>query len=152
MYALDYEEHGISTLTGEPDEVSRRLHQVDAEQVIAVAIARATPREAAAIAQTFASIADLVKTIVGKTTEYTRPGLDDDLTHKGPPPLADDEKTDIVNALPPPPTVVSTKGSSGERSRPTGRPWARKPVLRTRPASPAGISPEATGSCTSRSP
>ena len=66
MYALEHEVPGISTLAGDPEEVSRGLHQVDAEQVVAVALAHATPREAAAIAQTFASIAELVKTLVGK--------------------------------------------------------------------------------------
>lgn len=85
MYALDHEEHGISTLAGDPDEVSRRLHQVDAEQVVAVAIARATPREAAAIAQTFASIADLVKTIVGKHHRESLEAIVEALVPKAPP-------------------------------------------------------------------
>lgn len=43
----------------------RQLHKIDAEQVVAVALAHAAPREAAAIADTFGSIAELVKSIVG---------------------------------------------------------------------------------------
>ena len=85
MYALDYDGHGISTLAGEPDEVSRRLHQVDAEQVVAVALASATPREAAAIAETFASLADLVKTIVGKHHRESLEAIVGALVPKAPP-------------------------------------------------------------------
>jgi len=64
MHALEREAPGMSTIAGDPEEVCRQLHRVDAEQVVAVALEHATPREAAAIAQTFASIAGLVKTIV----------------------------------------------------------------------------------------
>lgn len=85
MYALEHEVPGISTLAGDPEEVSKGLHQVDAEQVVAVALAHATPREAAAIAQTFASIAGLVKTLVGNHHRASLEAIVEALVPKAPP-------------------------------------------------------------------
>ncbi|MET0980513.1 MAG: hypothetical protein ABWY02_00285 [Telluria sp.] len=85
MYALEHEVPGISTLAGDPEEVSKGLHQVDAEQVVAVALAHATPREAAAIAQTFASIAELVKTLVGNHHRESLEAIVEALVPKVPP-------------------------------------------------------------------
>lgn len=85
MYALEHEVPGISTLAGDPEEVSRGLHQVEAEQVVAVALAHATPREAAAIAQTFASIAELVKTLVGNHHRESLAAIVEALVPKVPP-------------------------------------------------------------------
>lgn len=85
MIALEHEVPGISTLAGDPEEVSKGLHQVDAEQVVAVALAHATPREAAAIAQTFASIAELVKTLVGNHRRQSLEAIVEALVPKAPP-------------------------------------------------------------------
>lgn len=73
MRAMDYETPGISTLAGEPQEVREQLDGVYAQQVVAVTLEHATPREAAAIADTFAGIAGLVKNLVGK---HQRESLD----------------------------------------------------------------------------
>jgi hypothetical protein len=85
MHAIEYEHPGISTLAGDPEEVSMQLHKVDAEQVVAVALAHATPREAAAIAETFASIADLVKSIVGEHRRQSLEAIVGALVPKAPP-------------------------------------------------------------------
>lgn len=85
MHAIEYASPGISTLAGDPEEVRRQLHKVDAEQVVAVALAHATPREAAAIAETFASIADLVKTIVGEHHRQSLEAIVGALVPKTPP-------------------------------------------------------------------
>lgn len=85
MIALEHEVPGISTLTGDPDEVRKGLHRVDAEQVVAVALAHASPREAAAIAQTFASIAGLVKTLVGNHHRASLEAIVEALVPKVPP-------------------------------------------------------------------
>ncbi|QNA88060.1 hypothetical protein G4G28_05395 [Massilia sp. Dwa41.01b] len=85
MRTLEYEGPGISALAGDPDEVGRRLHQVDPKQAVAVAITHVTPREAAAIAETFASIADLVKTIVGKHHRASLEAIVEALVPKAPP-------------------------------------------------------------------
>ena len=85
MRVLDHGAPGISTIAGKPGEVSRGLDGSDAEQVVAVAIAHATPREAAAMAQTFASIADIVKTIVGKHHRESLEAIVGALVPKAPP-------------------------------------------------------------------
>lgn len=85
MRTLEYEGPGISTLAGDPGEVGRRLNQVDPKQAVAVAITHVTPREAEAIAQTFASIADLVKTIVGKHHRASLEAIVEALVPKAPP-------------------------------------------------------------------
>jgi len=85
MRTLEYEGPGISTLAGDPGEVGRRLHEVDASQAVAVAITRVTPREAEAIAQTFANIADLVKSIVGKHHRESLEAIVEALVPKTPP-------------------------------------------------------------------
>lgn len=85
MSALEYEGYGVSALAGDPDDVSRRLHGVDAEQVVAVALAHASPRETAAIAETFANIADMVKTIVGKHHRASLEAIVEALVPKTPP-------------------------------------------------------------------
>lgn len=85
MHALDYETAGISTLAGEPEEVSRQLHRVDAEQVVAVTLTHATPREAAAMAETFAGIAGLVKSIVGAHHRRSLDAIVEALVPKAPP-------------------------------------------------------------------
>ena len=85
MRVLEYGVPGISTLAGKPGEVSRGLDGSDAEQVVAVAIAHATPREAAAMAETFANIADLVKTIVGNHHRQSLEAIVEALVPKAPP-------------------------------------------------------------------
>jgi hypothetical protein len=85
MHAIEHEPPGISTLAGDPEEVRRQLHKVDAEQVVAVALAHATPVEAAAIAETFASIADLVKNIVGEQRRQSLEAIVGALVPKVPP-------------------------------------------------------------------
>jgi hypothetical protein len=85
MHAIEHELAGISTLAGDPEEVSMQLHKVDAEQVVAVALAHATPREAAAIAETFASIAELVKNIVGEHHRQSLEAIVGALVPKAPP-------------------------------------------------------------------
>ena len=85
MRVMEYGVPGISTLAGKPAEVSRGLDGSAAEQVVAVSIAHATPREAAAMAQTFASIADLVKTIVGKHHRESLEAIVEALVPKVPP-------------------------------------------------------------------
>lgn len=85
MIALEHEMPGISTLTGDPDEVRKGLGRVDAEQVVAVALAHASPREAEAIAQTFASIAGLVKTLVGNHRRASLEAIVEALVPKVPP-------------------------------------------------------------------
>ena len=85
MRALEYGVPGISTLAGKPQEVSRGLDGVEAEQVVAVAIAHATPREAAAMAETFANIADLVKSIVGNHHRQSLEAIVGALVPKAPP-------------------------------------------------------------------
>lgn len=85
MIALEHEVPGISTLTGDPDEVRKGLGRVDAEQVVAVALAHASPREAEAIAQTFASIAGLVKTLVGNHHRASLEAIVEALVPKLPP-------------------------------------------------------------------
>ncbi|MFC4931664.1 hypothetical protein [Massilia sp. GCM10023247] len=85
MIALEHEMPGISTLTGDPDEVRKGLDRVDAEQVVAVALAHASPREAEAIAQTFASIAGLVKTLVGNHRRASLEAIVEALVPKVPP-------------------------------------------------------------------
>lgn len=85
MHAFGHAVPGISTLAGDPEEVRRQLHKVDAEQVVAVALAHATPREAAAIAETFGSIAELVKTIVGAHHRQSLEAIVGALVPKAPP-------------------------------------------------------------------
>jgi hypothetical protein len=85
MHAIEHELPGISTLAGDPEEVSMQLHKLDAEQVVAVALAHATPREAAAIAETFASIAELVKNIVGEHHRQSLEAIVGALVPKAPP-------------------------------------------------------------------
>jgi hypothetical protein len=85
MHAFAHALPGISTLAGDPEEVRRQLRKVDAEQVVAVALAHATPREAAAIAETFASIADLVKNIVGEHHRQSLEAIVGALVPKAPP-------------------------------------------------------------------
>jgi hypothetical protein len=85
MHAFAHAPPGISTLAGDPEEVRRQLHKVDAEQVVAVALAHATPREAAAIAETFASIAGLVKNIVGEHHRQSLEAIVGALVPKAPP-------------------------------------------------------------------
>ena len=85
MRVLDYDVAGISTLAGKPDEVSRGLDGSDAEQVVAVAIAHATPREAQAMAQTFASIAEFVKTLVETRHRESLEAIVEALVPKVPP-------------------------------------------------------------------
>lgn len=85
MHALEHEVPGISTLAGDPEEVRKRLRRVDAEQVVAVALAHATPREAEAIAETFASIANLVKNIVGEHHRQSLEAIVGALVPKTPP-------------------------------------------------------------------
>jgi hypothetical protein len=85
MRVVEYGVPGISTLAGKPGEVSRGLDGMEAEQVVAVAIAHATPREAAAMAETFANIADLVKTIVGNHHRQSLEAIVGALVPKAPP-------------------------------------------------------------------
>lgn len=85
MRVMEYGVPGISTLAGKPGEVSRGLDRVDAEQVVAVAIAHATPREAAAMAETFASIVGMVKTMVGKHHRESLEAIVGALVPKAPP-------------------------------------------------------------------
>jgi hypothetical protein len=85
MRVLEYRVPGISTLAGKPHEVSRGLDHSDAEQVVAVAIDHATPREAAAIAETLASIADMVKTLVGQHHRQSLEAIVGALVPKAPP-------------------------------------------------------------------
>ncbi|MGX4641667.1 hypothetical protein [Massilia sp. SYSU DXS3249] len=85
MHALDYDTAGISTLAGGPEEVSRQLHRVDAEQVVAVTLTHATAREAAAMAETFAGIAGLVKSIVGAHHRQSLDAIVEALVPKAPP-------------------------------------------------------------------
>lgn len=85
MIALEHAHPGISTLAGDPGEVSEGLHRVDAEQVVAVALAHASPREAQAIAQTFASIAGMVKTLVGDQHRESLEAIVEALVPKLPP-------------------------------------------------------------------
>lgn len=85
MRALEYETAGISTMAGEPREVRERLHDVYAEQVVAVTLEHATPREAAAMAETFAGIAGLVKTIVGKQHRASLDAIVEALVPRTPP-------------------------------------------------------------------
>ena len=85
MRVLDYGVPGISTLAGKPGEVSRGLDGSAAEQVVAVSLAHATPREAAALAQTFASIAEFVKTIVDKHHRESLEAIVEALVPKVPP-------------------------------------------------------------------
>lgn len=56
-----YADHsGVSTLTGSPKEIGPQLDKLDAEQVVAVALAHASPREAGTIAEAIANIVQLV--------------------------------------------------------------------------------------------
>jgi hypothetical protein len=73
MHALKREVPGRSTHASDGEEVRIQVNKVSAEQVVALAFAHATPGEAAAIAETFASVADLVKSIVG---EHRRQSLE----------------------------------------------------------------------------
>lgn len=63
---LEYAREDVSTLTGSPADVQKGLGRLQAEQVVALALAHATPREATAIAETIASIATMVRALVGK--------------------------------------------------------------------------------------
>jgi len=85
MRTMEYGTPGISTLAGGPEEVREQLGAVHAEQVVAVTLEHATPREAAAIADTFAGIAGLVKTIVGKQHRESLDAIVEALVPRTPP-------------------------------------------------------------------
>jgi hypothetical protein len=85
MHALKREAPEIAALAGDRDEVRRQLNKVNAEQVVAVAFAHATPREAQAIAETFASVAGLVKSIVGEHHRQSLEAIVGALVPKVPP-------------------------------------------------------------------
>lgn len=63
----------------------RQHPQRDAEQVVALALAEASPREADAIAETFINIAQLVRDLVGKQHRQTLESIVEALVPKAPP-------------------------------------------------------------------
>jgi hypothetical protein len=85
MSTLEHDGEAISALTGSPEDVRRKLGRVEAEQVVALALAHATPREATAIAETLVSIADMVRGIVGRQHRESLEQIVEALVPKSPP-------------------------------------------------------------------
>jgi len=82
---LEYAREDFSTLSGSPADVQERLGQVDAEQVVAVTLGHATPREATAIAETIANVAHMVRGLVGKQHRESLEQIVEALVPKSPP-------------------------------------------------------------------
>jgi hypothetical protein len=82
---LEMTREDVSTLTGSPADVQKGLGRLDAEQVVALALAHATPREATAIAETIVSIAKMVRAIVGKQHRESLEQIVEALVPKAPP-------------------------------------------------------------------
>jgi hypothetical protein len=85
MPMLEYASNEVSTLAGSPAEVQKSLAHIRAEQVVALALAHATPREAAAIAETIASIAKMVTVIVERNDRESLEQIVEALVPKAPP-------------------------------------------------------------------
>jgi hypothetical protein len=85
MSTLDYASKEVATVTGSPADVRKSLAHIQAEQVVALALAHATPREAAAIAETIASIAKMVPAIVERNDPASLEQIVEALVPKAPP-------------------------------------------------------------------
>lgn len=75
----------VAALAGSPKDVRKRLSRQQAEHVVAVALADASPGEADAIAATFASVAEFVKSLVGRQQQQTLESIVEALVPKAPP-------------------------------------------------------------------
>jgi hypothetical protein len=75
----------MTALAGSSAAGSKRLSRQQAEQVVALALADASPGEADAIAVTFASVAEFVKSLVGRQQQQTLESIVEALVPKAPP-------------------------------------------------------------------
>lgn len=82
---LDRHASGISTLAGSPKEVRRQLDKVKAEHVVAITLSHATPGEAAAISETIASVAEMVRSITAEQHQQALRTIVEALVPKIPP-------------------------------------------------------------------
>ncbi|MDD1016523.1 antitoxin Xre/MbcA/ParS toxin-binding domain-containing protein [Pseudomonas rubra] len=75
----------LAALAGSPKDVRKRQSRQQAEQVVAVALADASPGEVDAIAATFASVAGFVKSLMGRQQQQALESIVEALVPKAPP-------------------------------------------------------------------
>ena len=74
----------LDVMTGSPKEIGRRLNQLNADQVVAIGLERVSPKEAGAIAETFARLAQLVRLSFARHERETLESLVEALVPKEP--------------------------------------------------------------------